>query len=336
MNPRLVFWETTAGCNLRCHHCRRVDAVDQPSDNDLSSVEAFQLIDQIASLGRSILVFSGGEPLYRADIFELIARARTKGLVPALATNGTLVTDSMADRIQAAGVHRVSISIDGLRDSHDGLRGIPGAFDLAIDALRLLKARDVPVQINFTMTRDNAAELPLIYNYAVRMGIDALHLFLLVPVGCGMQLKDSQMLPPPEVERWLEWFYERSLDAKIEMKATCAPQYERIRRQRHSAQLGKGCLAGSAVCFVSHQGDVFPCGYLPVSAGNVLVQTFPWIWNHSPLFQTLRNPDQLKGKCGECEFKRVCAGCRARAYGMSGDYLEEETSCDYQPMASRQ
>jgi heme b synthase len=355
--PRLVFWETTAGCNLRCLHCRRLDVLDAPSSDDLSSAEARRLIDDISAHYKPILVLSGGEPLMRPDILDLARHARESGLRVALATNGTLVTAEKAAAIRQAGVARVSVSLDGARpETHDRLRGA-GNFERALQGLRNLRAWKVPVQVNMTVTRHNAEELPDLYRLCLNLGADALHLFMLVPVGCGVKLADSDMLPADDYEKWLHWMYDREREERLELKATCAPHYFRVVRQRGKADGGlppshrrqetkgaaagppslhqttKGCLAGSGVCFVSHAGDVFPCGYLPVQAGNVREISFKDIWESSPVFAQLRNPDLLGGKCGACSFRFVCGGCRARAYYESDDYLAEEPFCVYTPPA---
>ncbi len=355
---RLVFWETTAGCNLRCIHCRRVDVMEQMSKEDLSTAEGLALIDGIATVGRPILVFSGGEPLFRSDVFELAGHAKRRGLRAALATNGTLVDAAMAWRIRETGFDRVAISLDGANPAtHDSFRGIPGSHAKAVAALTALRSLGVGTQINFTVTRHNVAEVPAIYDLAIALGAAALHFFMLVPVGCGVAIADREMLPAEEYERWLEWLYERELEGRIELKATCAPHYSRIVRQggrrppashrRQAAagapgghpadespslhQVTRGCLAGVGVCFVSHRGDVFPCGYLPVPAGNVRRQAFADVWSASPVFERLRRPDQLEGKCGACSFKGVCGGCRARAYADTRNWMAEEPFCTYQP-----
>ncbi len=392
--PRLIFWEVTKGCNLRCIHCRAT-ATELMSPQDLPTAKALDIIDQIAKFGNPILVLSGGEPLYRPDIFELAEYGTSLGLRVALATNGTLVTKDIAEKIKQAGIKRVSISLDGSdAATHDSFRGIPGAFDAAVYGLRNLQDLGVSVQINTTIARHNAHQLPEVLELARRLGADALHTFLLVPVGCGVDIAAEQMVAPDEYERMLNWFYDQSLTGDIELKATCAPHYFRVSRQRRAADrragkpvpatpiahhppghigatemtipgstgislkpgggppvghtghpgghpgdmnaMTKGCLAGTGVCFVSHEGEVFPCGYLPAIAGDLRKQSFADIWTNSVVFGQLRDDDNLKGKCGCCEFRHVCMGCRARAFAASGDFLAEEPFCVYEPGTSAQ
>jgi radical SAM protein with 4Fe4S-binding SPASM domain len=305
----------------------------------------------------------------------------------ALATNGTLVTKEIARQIVDSGVRRVSISLDGANAAtHDAFRGIPGAFDAALRGFQNLKELGMSLQINTTIARHNAHELPAVLDLAKSMGADALHTFLLVPVGCGVDIAAEQMVPPAEYEQILNWFYDRSQEGGIELKATCAPHYFRVVRQRRAAErraataaaqvaplqapkqddgsigpteitlpgstgialhphaagapkghpegmnaMTKGCLAGTGVCFISHQGEVYPCGYLPVLAGDLRRQSFAEIWESAAVFEALRDTNNLKGKCGYCEFRNVCMGCRARAYAATGDYLDEEPFCVYEP-----
>lgn len=400
--PRLIFWELTKGCNLRCIHCR-ASATELSSPDDLSTEAARNIIDQIAEVSNPILVLSGGEPLFRKDIFELARYGTDKGLRVALATNGTLVTKEVAEKIVNSGVKRVAISLDGAdAATHDTFRGIPGAFDAAITGFLNLKELGMSVQINTTIARHNAHQLPHVLELARSIGADALHTFLLVPVGCGVDIAAEQMVPPEEYERMLNWFYDQSLEGGIELKATCAPHYFRVVRQRRVAEhrsaaaaaetshgleaaqsapdrgplgkeslrigatemtmpgstgielrprgigkavghpgthpsdmnaMTKGCLAGTAVCFLSHQGEVYPCGYLPALAGDLKKQKFADIWENSYVFNQLRDVNNLQGKCGCCEFRNVCMGCRARAFAATGNYLDEEPFCVYQPNA---
>jgi len=335
---RLVFWETTAACNLECVHCRRLDVSSTLSKDDLDTDQAKAMISEIAAFARPILVLSGGEPLMRGDVFLLARRAAALELPVALATNGTMIDDAMAGQIAASGIRRVAISFDGAdAATHDSFRRQERSFAAALAGLRRLRARSVAVQINTTVTRHNEASLDAIYQMALREGAEALHLFMLVPVGCGLEIAEDQTLSAERYEAVLNWLYDVSQDGKIQTKATCAPHYVRIMRQRspqsaiRNPQFSKGCLAGSGVCFVAHTGEVYPCGYLPVSAGNVTRQSFREIWEKSEVFGRLRDPSQLEGKCGLCEYRFVCEGCRARAYAMTGNFMAEEPFCEYVP-----
>lgn len=346
--PRLIFWETTTSCNLKCIHCR-ASAIDSRSPDDLTTEEAFGLLDQIASFANPVIVLSGGEPLVRDDIYDIAAYATSKELKVCLATNGTLLTSENAEKLKSSGAQRISISIDGANaESHDAFRRQPGAFDAALRGVEHSKSAGIPFQINTTITKHNKEQIADILDLATRLGAVSLHIFLLVPTGCGKEIADEEMITPAEYEDMLNWFYDRSKDSPISLKATCAPHYFRIMRQRAKAEgvkitdethgfeaMTKGCLAGTGVCFISYKGDVYPCGYLPLKAGNVREQPFPEIWMNSELFLTLRNDDNLEGKCGPCEFNRVCGGCRARAYAASGNYLTEEPYCAYTPFRIR-
>ncbi|MEA2063617.1 MAG: radical SAM protein [Gemmatimonadota bacterium] len=347
---RLVFWETTAGCNLSCRHCRRLDTGSEGlALGDMDTAACLELVEQVASFARPILVLSGGEPLIRPDIFQIAAHAAGLGLAVALATNGTLVNEETADKIIASGVRRVAISFDGATAGvHDSFRRQPGSFAKAGAGFRALKARGMSMQVNCTVARHNEHQLDEIVEMALGLGAEALHFFLLVPVGCGVEISREQQLSPERYEQVLNWLYDQERKhLGLQLKATCAPHYFRIVYQRGGGKeiteraktrgehgmhsMTRGCLAGSAVCFISHTGEVFPCGYLPVSAGNVKETLLEKIWNEAPLFQVLRDTGNLKGKCGVCEYKNVCMGCRARAYGQTGDYLAEEPYCTYVP-----
>ncbi|MCX6344125.1 MAG: radical SAM protein [Armatimonadetes bacterium] len=348
--PRLIFWEMTTACNLKCIHCRACP-VEERSPDDLTTAEAKAMLDQFVSAGGPAVVLSGGEPLVRPDWFEIASYGASIGLRMLLATNGTLVTPEIAGQIAEAGIKRVSVSIDGATAAtHDEFRRIPGAFEQAWAGVEHIKAAGVPFQINTTVSKHNIDEVPTILDMAIERGAVAFHIFLLVPTGCGKEITDEEMIDPENYERVLAWFYEQSKNAKIDLKATCAPHYARISRQLaakekvdvaasgntpHSAlnshQSSRGCLAGQSVCFVSHLGEFYPCGYLPVSAGNIRKLSFNDIWEHAEVFNVLRNPDNLQGKCGQCEFRRACMGCRARAYGITGNYLGQEPYCIYEP-----
>ncbi len=344
------------------------------------------MIRSLPETGKPILVFSGGEPLMRPDIFELAHEARAIGLPTALATNGTMIDETMAKNIVKAGFHRVSISFDGPdAPTHDIFRG-DGAFEKSIAGFKLLRKAGMSMQINTTIAKHNHLKLNETYKLALDLDADALHFFMLVPVGCGMSLDESVKLSGEEYETTLNWIYDRSQENKIHMKATCAPHYFRILRQRSKAEgkpirgghpggkesrgvpapvragdgpalqghpaaaghpvghpgahpgvsegpdmtaMTKGCLAGQSVCFVSHTGEVFPCGYLPVTSGNIKDRPLPTIWRESQIFADLRGGAELDGKCGLCEYAKVCMGCRARAHSDTGDYMAEEPNCNF-------
>ena len=346
--PRLIFWELTKRCNLNCAHCR-AEADDTEFTGELDTASIKKIIDEISAAYSPIIILTGGEPLYRKDIFEIASYSSGKGLRTALATNGTLIDESIAAEIHKAGIMRASISIDGsTAAAHDSFRGVPGAFDGAINGARLLKKAGVEFQINTTITKRNADDIENILKLAIAEKASALHAFMLVPVGCGIEIAETDMIDAQKYEEILRWFYYKSKESGIEFKATCAPHYYRIIRQLAKedgrtlsfetdgmAAMTRGCLAGTGVCFISHRGEVQPCGYLPVSAGNVTRTPFKEIWENSEVFNTLRNFGTLKGKCGLCEYKAVCGGCRARAFYEKNDYLEEEPYCLYEPIKGK-
>lgn len=353
---RLLFWESTIKCNLTCAHCRRIEG-DEQAHRDMSTAQAKALIEQLADLGKGqpmmpVLVFSGGEPLCREDVFELIGVARSLGITPALATNGTLIDDAIADKIKESGVARVSISLDGATaEVHNKLRQLEGSFESALEGIGRLREKDVPFQINITMTKHNAHQLEDVYELVKSLGAVALHIFMLVPVGCGQSLADTDMLSPEEYEKKMVDICKLDGRGELQVKVTCGPHYERVIRQqglyKARAKTGghpggsvpggghggasRGCLAGLGVLFVGHQGDVFPCGYLPVNCGNVLKEKLSDIWYKSEDLARMRDGGELEGKCGVCGYKQICGGCRGRAYAADGNYMAEEPFCAYVP-----
>lgn len=340
---RIVFFEITARCNLSCVHCRASASMEGEKD-ELSTDEIKRVLEEISSLGNVVVILTGGEPLIRRDFFEIAEHAKKIGLITAMASNGTLIDLELAREIKESGIRRVSISIDGgTASTHDSFRGINGSFEKAISGIESLKKFGISVQINTTITKYNLKERDLLLKLAKDVGADALHIFMLVPVGCGVNIVDSAMLSPEEYEETLNWFYDRWIENQgIEFKATCAPHFYRIVHQRGKpdredfkrafSTFTRGCLAGTDVCFISRKGEVQPCGYLPVIAGNVREKSFVDIWNHSPLFLKLRDYEMLEGKCGICEFKKICGGCRARAYYDMDSFLQEEPYCLYEPI----
>jgi len=345
-NLRLVAWEVTRNCNLSCIHCRAA-ATKGPYLNELDTDASLVLLDQISETGKPVVILTGGEPLLRPDIFEIARYGNQKGLRMVMAPNGTLITEAAAREMAASGIQRISISLDGAtRESHDQFRQVDGAFDGAIHGIELAKEAGVEFQINTTITQQNLGELAKIQELAVELGAVAHHIFLLVPTGRGKYIVDQE-ISAQQYEETLNWFYDQRDKTPLQLKATCAPHYYRILRERaredgksvtfktHGLDaVTRGCLGGIGFCFISHTGMVQPCGFLDVSCGDVTQLPFDAIWNDSEVFKTLRNYSKLKGKCGVCEYRKVCGGCRARAYEATGDYLAEEPLCSYQPRAA--
>ena len=341
---RLVAWETTRNCNLACMHCR-ASATQGPFSGELDTDASFRLFDQIAQVGKPIIILTGGEPLLRTDIFDIAKYGTDKGLRMVMAPNGTLITENFAKQMADSGIQRISISLDGAtRENHDRFRGVDGAFEGALRGIRLAKDAGIEFQINTTITKTNLHEIPKIQDLAVKLGAVAHHIFLLVPTGRGKYIVDQE-ITASEYERTLNWFYDQKEKTPLQLKATCAPHYYRILRQRAKQEgkpitfkthgmdaMTRGCLGGTGFCFISYRGIVQPCGFLDVNCGDITHASFADIWNRSDIFLSLRNFDELKGKCGACEFKKVCGGCRARAYEATGDFLAEEPLCSYQPV----
>jgi radical SAM protein with 4Fe4S-binding SPASM domain len=299
----------------------------------LNHEEALVFVKQIAEWSPGpLLILSGGEPLMRPDIFEIAELATSLGLRAVLSTNGTLVTPEAAEKLNKAGVKRLSLSLDGPdAKSHDSFRGVEGAYDDLVRSAGILKEAGLPFQINSTITPGNIGDTDKILETALKLGAVAFHVFLLVPVGRAKNWSEEP-LSPEKYESALRRLKEKESALTIEFKATCAPQYQRIGRQmgRVPPRSGKGCLGGQGFMFVSHDGMVGACGYLPLPAGDVR-KTHPiGIYNDSELFGLLRNKENYKGSCGHCEFWNVCGGCRARAHA-EGDFLGEEPLCPYAP-----
>jgi len=348
LNPfelRLVAWEMTRACNLACVHCRAGACPDADPD-ELSFEEGRSLIDGIAKVAKPILIMTGGEPLLRADFFDLARYATNVGLRAVLATNGVLVTPEITRDIAEAGIARVSISLDGpTAEEHDSFRKVPGAFESSLRGIDNLRSAGMSVQINTTLTRRNRERLAQIMELAEKTGADAFHVFLLVPTGRARDMAGEAM-GPDEYEETLTEFYRLARKSRLETKATCAPQYYRILRQQAKTEglevterafglnaRTRGCLGGISFVFVSHKGDLQPCGYFDMQAGSVREKEFGEIWKNAALFEDLRNFSLLEGKCRKCDYLRFCGGCRARAFELTGRYTAEEPYCAYQPPA---
>lgn len=349
---KLVALEITRSCNLFCAHCR-ASAGHGYYEGELSTEECLRLIDEIVEVGRPILILSGGEPLLRQDLFEIARYAVTRGLRVVMGSNGTLITEEVAARLKDIPISRIGVSVDfPLPELQDKFRGKAGAFEAALEGIAEARKAGIGVQINCTVTRMNARYLDDLLDLALGVGAVAFHPFMLVPTGRGKGLR-AEELRPQEYERILNWIYDKQMELGDSMffKPTDAPHYMRVIMQRDAEtkhnkpetnetggpmeSLTRGCLAGIGYCFVSHRGVVQGCGYLDVEAGNVREESFRKIWDGSTLFGELRDLSNIKGKCGICEYKRVCGGCRARAYESTGDYLAAEPYCIYEPGALR-
>jgi len=340
---RLVAWEVTRSCNLACIHCR-ASAQSRAYDNELSTEESLRFLDGIATFAKPIIILTGGEPLLRPDIFEIAAYGNQIGFRMTMAVNGTLLTPDIVRKMLDAGIQRISISIDGAEAaSHDAFRHVQGAFEGALRGISYAREAGLDFQINTTITHQNLHELSPIQELAVSLGAVAHHIFLLVPMGRGRELAD-QAINAEQYEKVLHWFYEQKDHVPLQLKATCAPHYYRILRQRARAEgrevdfksfgldaVTRGCLGGVGFAFVSHVGQVQPCGYLELDCGNIRKKPFREIWETSPVFSDLRDFKKYEGKCGRCQYIRVCGGCRARAYEATGNYLAPEPLCLFQP-----
>ena len=324
----IVSWNTTNACNMHCAHCYR-DAGCRAED-ELSTAEAEKMLTEIARAGFKIMIFSGGEPLLRPDILELVAYAAGLGLRPVFGTNGTLITPEFAVKLKAAGTMGMGISLDSLDAAkHDRFRDFAGAWEGAVRGMRNCRAAGLPFQIHTTVMDWNAPELEAMTDFAVAEGAVAHHFFFLVPTGRAATI-EAESLRAEAYEEVLTRIMKKQQTVDIELKPTCAPQFMRI-----AAQLGvktrfrRGCLAGTAYCIVSPRGKVQPCAYLNMEVGDVRRQPFDEIWRTSEVLGRLRTLD-YKGGCGSCTFKRACGGCRARAaYYHEGDYMAEEPWCLY-------
>jgi heme b synthase len=315
-----------------------------PHLNELDTDAGLVLLDQISEVGKPVVILTGGEPLLRSDIFQIARYGTQKGLRMVMAPNGTLITEAIATEMAEAGIQRISISLDGsTKESHDKFRQVEGAFDGALRGIERAKQAGVEFQINTTITQQNLDEIPKIQELAEKLGAVAHHIFLLVPTGRGKYIVDQE-ISSEQYEQTLNWFYDQRDKVSMQLKATCAPHYYRILRERTREEgksvtfkthgldaVTRGCLGGTGFCFISHTGIVQPCGFLDLNCGDVKEKPFGVVWRESEIFKTLRDFNSLKGKCGKCEYRKVCGGCRARAYEATGDYLAEEPLCLYEP-----
>ncbi|MGE5554842.1 MAG: radical SAM protein [Methanocella sp.] len=319
--PLVMSYNVTRECNLKCSHCY-INATDKKATDELTTKEAKEVIDQIYQVSSPLLILSGGEPLLRPDIFELIEYGSKKGLKIGLGSNGYLIDDACAKRLKEAGIATVSISIDSsIPQQHDEFRGVKGAWERAVNACKALRKHGVLVQVNTTLTHDNYNQINDIMTLAESVGVENFHLFFLVPTGRGVKLTD---ISPQKYEDMITNTFAKVHKHRLNVRPSCAPQFMRIAQGMglDMRQWMRGCLAGMHYCRIYPNGDITPCPYLPIKLGNVKEQSFKDIWFNSEVFKNLRNPECLKGKCGKCNYKVICGGCRARAYGLSHDFID--------------
>lgn len=346
--PKWIAWEITRRCNLKCVHCRSSSEEEAKGHPDFSLDEAKRVLDDISSYANPVMVLSGGEPLLREDIFEIARYGTDKGMRMCIATNGTLVTDEICEKIKASGIRIASLSLDGsTAEIHDDFRNQVGAFDGTIRAMELFKKHGIEFIINSSFTSRNQEDIPNIYKLAKKMGATAWYMFMIVPTGRGEDIM-QELITAEDYENLLEWHYDMEMDEEdMLVRPTCAPHYYRIVLQKNKEKSkdeklkrrtlkfstggSKGCLAGQLICLIDVDGNVQPCSYFPKFAGNVRKQTFKDIWENSELFKDMRDFKSYEGRCGACEYVNVCGGCRARAYAVHGNYMAEEPYCSFIP-----
>ena len=349
MVPKWIAWETTRRCNLNCVHCRCSSDLDAPT-GAFTTEKAFALIDDIATYVQPVLVLSGGEPLLRDDIFELARYGTSKGFRMCMATNGLAVTEASCKGIKESGIRMVSLSLDGPdAETHDGFRRVQGSFAGVMHAAELFREHGIPFLINSSFAKHNQTKIGETFRLAKSIGATAWYMFMIVPTGRGEDILDD-LITQPDYDAILEWHYEQEKhEHEILMRPTCAPHYYRVvpqlakkdgsrfkrRDLTFSTGAGKGCVAGQTICLIDAFGEVHPCSYMELTAGNVFERPFREIWEQSQLMKELRDFDHYGGRCGACEYRTVCGGCRARAYSITGDHLAEEPFCNYVPVRLR-
>jgi putative heme d1 biosynthesis radical SAM protein NirJ2 len=324
----IVSWLTTNKCNLTCSHCYQ-DAGEEKA-NELSTVEAKKMIDEIAKAGFKIMIFSGGEPLMRYDIYELVSYAADAGLRPVFGTNGTLITKEVALKLKESGACAMGISMDSLDEAkHNEFRGNPDAYRLTMESFKNCRDANLDFQVHTTVMNWNKDEILNIVDFAVANNAVAHYIFFLIPVGRGIYIQDTS-LEVIENEKLLRMIMEKQKVTPIDIKPTCAPQFTRVARQMGvNTRFSRGCLAGLTYCIISPTGKVRPCAYMVEEAGDVRQSPFDEIWRQSELFTNLRTK-QYSGACNKCDFKECCGGCRARAaYYHEGNYMAEDSYCAY-------
>jgi len=346
--PFIAIWEVTQACDLACVHCR-ASAQPERHPMELSTEEGKQLIDQIADLEVPVFVLTGGDPIKRPDLFELIAHARKVGVRVSLTPSATpLLTREVVFRLKEAGLARLAVSMDGASAAtHDSFRGLSGSFARTLDAVRWANEAGLPVQINTTFSRRNIGEIDSIVALMQTLKLTLWSVFFLVPTGRG---KLNDLLSADEFEQVFAKIHALSKQAGFDIKTTEAQHYRRYVLQQKVADRKAGILSdapirvedaigraprglndGKGFVFISHKGEVFPSGFLPQAAGSIREQSLADIYRNSPVFRALRDSSRLEGKCGACEFKEICGGSRSRAYALTGNPHAEEPCCSYVP-----
>ncbi|GAB4523670.1 MAG: TIGR04053 family radical SAM/SPASM domain-containing protein [Anaerolineales bacterium] len=345
--PFTIAWEVTRACAYACVHCR-ADAQHHRDPRELTTEEGFALIDRLAEFGSPILIFTGGDPMMRRDLFDLIAYANEKGLRCSLTPTATaLPTVERLQKAREAGIRRVALSLDAPRpEIHDAFRKVPGSWQRTMDILHRAQEVGLSVQVNTTVAKHNADILPEMIPFLQEVGAVQWSVFFLVPTGRAMA---AQIITPEEHERIFNWLYDLSKDAPFDIKGTAAPMYRRVAIERKKAELGedqpvtfqgagfqyadglnrptKGVNDGNGFLFISHTGDIEPSGFLPVTAGNVRTDDVVDVYRNHPVFKNLRNYEKLEGPCRTCKYRDVCGGQRGRAYGLTGNYMASDPAC---------
>ena len=324
--PGEVIWAVTKRCNLRCKHC----SISEEDPEELSTEEGLGLIEDAARLGPVKFGFTGGEPLLRDDIYELIEYAASFEMQVVMATNGTLITKDVAKKLRKAGLERAAISIDGIGTAHDDFRGVNGTYKNVLRGMKACEAAGLAVQLFTMVTRYNYEEIPKIIKFADDLSLWRIYLIYLIAMGRGREISEA-CLSTDENKRFFEDMVDKQKDVKVWLKPICNPQYWAYLKHEglvdHTSGITfTGCTAGITRFHIFPNGDVTPCAYLPAKAGNIRESSFLEIVQNAEMFKALR-ARKVKGRCATCSYKRICGGCRSRAFALSGDYLAEDPVC---------
>ncbi len=330
--PAVAIWEVTQACQLACVHCR-AEARPWRARGELSTAEGLALVDQVAAAGAPLMVLTGGDPMERPDLAAFVRRGARRGIHMALSPSATpKATAAALAELKDAGLHRVAVSLDShLERDHDAFRRVAGSYRRTLEIARDARALGLPLQIGTTITALNVRDLEAMARLVGELGAVLWSVFFLVPTG---RANPALMISAEECEEVLRRLYDLSRKAPFAVKTTEAPHYRRIVTQKSGRRPAVGINDAKGFVFISHLGDVFPSGFLPLKAGNVRERALQDIYRDSPLFQALRDPSRLRGRCGACEFKDFCGGSRARAYAVAGDPLAEDPLCGYTPAAT--